>query len=128
MKEIGLSGFNIKLPLFFKIFNFPDFRSIGCIFQPIENAFINLVWIYLAWLLLNWCLINQIYFLIDRTRFQPIKIRKLSLLKSFSLVCSSLFQKLFRLFLSFSLQSIQSKGFLLFSSKNFSKVFVLKHW
>ena len=61
-------------------------------------------------------------------QFWPIEIRKFSLLKCFSLTCSSLFQKLFRLFLSFSLRPIQSKGFLSFSSTNFSKVFVLKHW
>ena len=43
MKYVGLSGFCIKLPLFFKNFKFPDFRSTECVFRSIEIAFKNLV-------------------------------------------------------------------------------------
>ena len=40
MKSIGLSVFCIKLLLFFKNSIFPEFQSIECVFQPIEN-FLN---------------------------------------------------------------------------------------
>ena len=109
-----------KTSFFFKNFNFPDFRSIECIFR--------FYWKYVKKFGLN--LLGSIgarsiecIFRLIEPQFRLIEIQKLSLLKSFTFTCSSLFQKNFRLFLSFSLWPIQSKGFLFFFFHKFLQGF-----
>ena len=128
LKQVGLSGFCIKFPFFFKNFTFLDFRSIEAVFQLIEIVFKILVWIYMARSLLDWCSINRIYFLIDWSPILTDRNSKVDFLKKVLFTCSSLFQSFSKPFITFPLWTIQSKDFLSFSSTNFSKVFVLKHW
>ena len=92
----GLSGFYIKLALFFKNFKIPYFWSIKAIARSIEIALKILVWICLARLVLNWCSIDRIYFLIDRSSILTDRNSKSECFKKVFLTCSSLFSNLFK--------------------------------
>ena len=84
-----------KTSFFFKNFNFPDFRSVECIFwfdqKYVKKFGLNLLGSIGA------RSIECIFRLIE-PQFRLIEIQKLSLLKSFTFTCSSLFQKVLDFF------------------------------
>ena len=98
IKYYALRSFCIKLLCFSKNWFFPEFRSIESVSQPIEIAIKNLVWFCVFWLVLDRCWINRRHFWSIKPNFRSIENRIESFLKTLSFTCSSLFQKISKLF------------------------------